>query len=55
MKVMSRLPPTSRISISGITPNGLIVADGAMLPTPTIHNPSHTIAALAERLAAHAS
>jgi cholesterol oxidase len=33
----------------------LIVADGAMLPTPTIHNPSHTIAALAERLAAHAS
>jgi cholesterol oxidase len=31
----------------------LIVADGAILPTPTIRNPSHTIAALAERMAAH--
>lgn len=32
---------------------GLIVADGAVLPTPTVRNPSHTIAALAERTAAH--
>jgi cholesterol oxidase len=31
----------------------LIVADGAALPTPTVRNPSHTIAALAERAAAH--
>jgi cholesterol oxidase len=31
----------------------LIVADGAVLPTPTVRNPSHTIAALAERMAAH--
>ena len=31
----------------------LIVADGAIVPTPTIRNPSHTIAALAERIAAH--
>jgi cholesterol oxidase len=31
----------------------LIVADGAILPTPTVRNPSHTIAALAERMAAH--
>jgi len=31
----------------------LIVADGAIIPTPTIHNPSHTIAALAERIAAN--
>jgi cholesterol oxidase len=33
----------------------LIVADGAIVPTPTIRNPSHTIAALAERIAAHVS
>ena len=33
----------------------LIVADGAIIPTPTIRNPSHTIAALAERIAAHVS
>jgi cholesterol oxidase len=33
--------------------SNLIVADGAVLPTPTVHNPSHTIAALAERMAAH--
>lgn len=31
----------------------LIVADGAMVPTPTVRNPSHTIAALAERISAH--
>ena len=31
----------------------LIVADGAIIPTPTIHNPSHTIGALAERIAAN--
>ncbi len=31
----------------------LIVADGAILPTPTVRNPSHSIAALAERMAAH--
>lgn len=31
----------------------LIVADGAVVPTPTVRNPSHTIAALAERMAAH--
>lgn len=31
----------------------LIVADGAVLPTPTVRNPSHTIAALAERMASH--
>lgn len=33
----------------------LIVADGAMVPTSTGRNPSHTIAALAERIAAHLS
>jgi cholesterol oxidase len=33
----------------------LIVADGAMIPTSTGRNPSHTIAALAERIAAHIS
>ena len=33
----------------------LIVADGAVFPTPTVRNPSHTIAALAERIAAHVS
>jgi cholesterol oxidase len=33
----------------------LIVADGAIVPTPTVRNPSHTIAALAERIAAHIS
>jgi cholesterol oxidase len=33
----------------------LIVADGAIVPTSTGHNPSHTIAALAERIAAHIS
>ena len=31
----------------------LVVADGAIVPTPTVRNPSHTIAALAERIAAH--
>ena len=30
----------------------LYVIDGAMIPKPTVHNPSHTIAALAERSAA---
>jgi cholesterol oxidase len=34
---------------------GLFVADGAIVPTSTIRNPSHTIAALAERIAAHAA
>ncbi|MEO5741473.1 MAG: GMC family oxidoreductase [Vicinamibacterales bacterium] len=33
----------------------LIVADGAIVPTPTVRNPSHTIAALSERIAAHIS
>lgn len=33
----------------------LVVADGAIVPTPTVRNPSHTIAALAERIAAHVS
>ncbi|MDX0411598.1 FAD-binding protein [Sinorhizobium medicae] len=33
---------------------GLIVADGAIVPTAIVRNPSHTIAALAERIAAHA-
>jgi cholesterol oxidase len=33
----------------------LLVADSAILPTSTGHNPSHTIAALAERIAAHIS
>ena len=33
----------------------LIVADGAIVPTATGQNPSHTIAALAERVAAHIS
>jgi cholesterol oxidase len=33
----------------------LIVADGAIVPTSTGRNPSHTIAALAERVAAHIS
>jgi cholesterol oxidase len=33
----------------------LIVADGAIVPTATGRNPSHTIAALAERIAAHIS
>ena len=33
--------------------HNLIVADGSILPTPTVRNPSHTIAALAERIAAH--
>jgi cholesterol oxidase len=33
----------------------LIVADGAIVPTSTGRNPSHTIAALAERIAAHVS
>jgi cholesterol oxidase len=31
----------------------LIIADGAILPTSTGRNPSHTIAALAERIAAN--
>jgi cholesterol oxidase len=33
----------------------LIVADGAILPSSTGRNPSHTVAALAERIAAHVS
>ena len=33
----------------------LFVIDGAIVPTPTVRNPSHTIAALAERSAAHVS
>jgi cholesterol oxidase len=33
----------------------LIVADSAILPTSTGRNPSHTIAAMAERIAAHLS
>ena len=33
----------------------LVVIDGAIVPTPTVRNPSHTIAALAERIAAHVS
>ena len=33
----------------------LIVADGSIVPTPTVRNPSHTIAALAERIAAYVS
>src|SRR5262249_17431503 len=33
----------------------LIIADGAIVPTSTGRNPSHTIAALAERIAAHIS
>jgi cholesterol oxidase len=33
----------------------LILADGAIVPTSTGRNPSHTIAALAERIAAHVS
>ncbi|MNC89706.1 Cholesterol oxidase precursor [compost metagenome] len=31
----------------------LFVVDGAIVPTPTVRNPSHTIAALAERIAVH--
>ena len=31
----------------------LLVVDDAIVPTPTVRNPSHTIAALAERIAAH--
>lgn len=31
----------------------LVIADGAILPTSTGRNPSHTIAAMAERIAAH--
>ena len=33
----------------------LFVIDGAIVPTPTVRNPSHTIAALAERISAHVS
>jgi len=32
---------------------GLHVVDGSIVPVPIGRNPSHTIAALAERIAAH--
>jgi len=33
----------------------LIIADGSILPTSTGRNPSHTIAAMAERISDHIS
>jgi cholesterol oxidase len=32
---------------------GLFVVDGSIFPSALVRNPSHTIAALAERMAAH--
>ena len=52
---VSPAPASSITSVTSMGYRNLIVADGAIVPTPTVRNPSHTIAALAERIAAHVS